>query len=110
MYSEWEEELCEELWPEELDFDDEEDDLDELELELEELDDESFEHFLHGFHWINLFDGFPLSIQSSKSISSQNFLPLQYRLKTRLIWDYTVANLTWSSNKIGEPGKKINPK
>ena len=83
MFSEWEEELSDELWPEELDFD-EEDDFDELELKLEELDDESFEHFLHGFHWINLFDGFPLSIQSSKSISSQNFLPLQYRLKIRL--------------------------
>ena len=80
MYSECNDELWEE--PEELDFDeDEEDDFEELELELEELEDESFEHFLHGFHWINLFDGFPLSIQSSKSISSQNFLPLQYRLK-----------------------------
>ena len=85
MYSECNDELCEE--PEELDFDEEEeDDFEELELELEELEDESFEHFLHGFHWINLFDGFPLSIQSSKSISSQNFLPLQYRLKnTRLL-------------------------
>ena len=83
MYSECNDELWEE--PEELDFDeDEEDDFEEL--ELEELEDESFEHFLHGFHWINLFDGFPRSIQSSKSISSQNFLPLQYRLKnTRLL-------------------------
>ena len=50
MYSECNEELWEE--PEELDFEDEdeEDDFEELELELEELEDESFVHFLHGFH------------------------------------------------------------
>ena len=88
IYSDWEEELCDDqktitrLSSEELDCDDEDDDFDEL--ELVESDCASFEHCLHGFDCINLFDGFPLSIQSSKSISSQTFLLLQYRLKIRL--------------------------